>query len=729
MQFAAVFLLALTVNPLGALALGGHPIEKVIGLLKGLATTAELEGKSEALNYEKYDYWCRNSIKELLAAIAEETETIASLENQIAAGAAEEAKLKDEIAQLEIELGELDQAAAKAEADRADGKAVYDETFKDLSETIQAIADAIKALETSRDAGEAESEFLQVAGSPKVRKALMIAQAEAPELVAKDSAISALLQQPDFKTRPDFEAEGDRAAHVQKYNFKSGDIIETLKSLKLRFEDELTATNKAETASINAYDLAKQAREEVILQTKASLATAKELLAGVLGDLATYRAELASEESDKKADEATLASTEKACTVKKQEWEERSSVRSAEIEAIEAAIGILSKATGVQTKPPENPIPPPSPAAHEPIFLQVDDPRVKALNLLKATARKTHSHGLERLVQEISTHLDDPFVAVSNMIEKMIFHLMDEQRQEDEHKAWCDTELHHNNVSKVDKEDKIEDLSMKIASADAFVVKLTADIADANSKIAAIVAFMAEATEIRAIGKKENEVAIEDAQKAQSAIADATAVIEAFYKETGKIPKEAWEALVQQPVTLSGPPETWGSSYDGVADPMSQPEGIVVVLEKVASEFATMEADTRAQEAADQATYEEAIKENKISQAERESEVSTKSAEKARQVEIIESLTAAKKHTSDELEQVEFYLRDLIPACVAGDSTYDDRKAAREEEEEALRKAQNILADAFKAAPAPAPAAAASAALLAKQTGQKFLASVRQHGA
>jgi len=340
------------------------------------------------------------------------------------------------------------------------------------------------------------------------------------------------------------------------------------------------------------------------------------------------------------------------------------------------------------------------------------------LNLLRATAKKTHSHALERLVQEISTHLDDPFQVVTNMIEKMIFHLMDEQRQEDEHKDWCDTELYHNNVSKVDKEDKISELSMKIASADAFVVKLTSDISDAQAKIAAIVAFMAEATEIREIGKKENAVAIEDAQKAQSAIADATAVIETFYKESGKVAKEAWESFVQrqkQPVDLTGPPDTWGASYNGVADPKDQPKGILTVLAKVGEEFATMEADTRAQEASDQATYEENMKENKISQAERESEVQTKSAEKARQVEIIASLSAAKKHTSDELEQVELYLHDLIPACVAGDSTYDERKAARAEETAALQKAQVILGDAFKVgAPAPAPA---SAAFLAARPG------------
>jgi len=47
---------------------------------------------------------------------------------------------------------------------------------------------------------------------------------------------------------------------------------------------------------------------------------------------------------------------------------------------------------------------------------------------------------------------------------------------------------------------------------------------------------------------------------------------------------------------------------------------------------------------------------------------------------------------------------------VLGDSTYEDRKAARAKEIEALREAQNILEDAFKATPgAPAPAAAPAA--------------------
>jgi hypothetical protein len=51
-----------------------------------------------------------------------------------------------------------------------------------------------------------------------------------------------------------------------------------------------------------------------------------------------------------------------------------------------------------------------------------------------------------------------------------------------------------------------------------------------SSHIAEIVVFMAEAPEIREIGRKENDLALADAKQAQTAIADATSVIEFFYK-------------------------------------------------------------------------------------------------------------------------------------------------------------------------------------------------------
>merc|ERR1719166_178977 len=73
-----------------------------------------------------------------------------------------------------------------------------------------------------------------------------------------------------------------------------------------------------------------------------------------------------------------------------------------------------------------------------------------------------------------------------------------------------------------------------------------------------------------------------------------------------------------------------------------------------------------------------------------------KSQEQKRLVERMEQLKKSRKHFSAELEAVNQYLKDLEPACVEGDSTYEDRKKARTKEIEALKKAESILQDAFK---------------------------------
>merc|ERR1719238_263592 len=76
-----------------------------------------------------------------------------------------------------------------------------------------------------------------------------------------------------------------------------------------------------------------------------------------------------------------------------------------------------------------------------------------------------------------------------------------------------------------------------------------------------------------------------------------------------------------------------------------------------------------------------------------------KTNEKKRIVNKIDELTKTKKHVNDEREATEEYQKNLQPACVDGDSSYEDRESARAKEIEALHNAQNILADAFKAKP------------------------------
>jgi len=319
------------------------------------------------------------------------------------------------------------------------------------------------------------------------------------------------------------------------------------------------------------------------------------------------------------------------------------------------------------------------------------------------------------------------------MIQKMIFRLMEEQKDEDDHKNWCDTEVSKTNASKTNKEEKIVSIDLKLDGAKAEVELVGTAIQEADDSIAKLTAFMEEASEVRSAGKKENLAAIKDARKAQDAIAEAVAVLQQFYKESGAIDKDALDLMQQRasaPVQLGDKPSTWEASYTGVADPKQQPGGIITVLEKISSDFSQMEADTKAQEVTDEKNYLEEMKTSGIEKARREKESEMKAQEKKRLEEKIASLEKSKKHTNDELGAVDQYLKDLSPACLEGDSTYEDRKAARASEIEALKEAQVILAESREE-----PAAAPPAGLLvhsarvhsAVPPSARHLRAVRQH--
>merc|ERR1719235_254528 len=122
-------------------------------------------------------------------------------------------------------------------------------------------------------------------------------------------------------------------------------------------------------------------------------------------------------------------------------------------------------------------------------FLQIEDPKTKAVNLLKKAAEASKSKKLQKLAQAIST-FDGPFDKIKGMIQKMIFQLMGEQKDEDEHKNWCDMETEKSTESKSDKDEKI-------AMFKANIKNLIQQITENNAKSEELAASMKEETELR----------------------------------------------------------------------------------------------------------------------------------------------------------------------------------------------------------------------------------------
>jgi len=684
MRMIAFAILALV--PLAA-GVESHPIEKVIDLLKKLKAQAIEEGKTEEVSFAKFEYWCSTSISEVSKAIEEEKANIDELESAIKGFKEDKKALEDQIDELEDQIKDLEaEAKAAKEADEKRNKA-YIADKKDLKATIKAMDDAIAAMQ---GASKTDSALLQSNAQESVRSALAVLA-----LKTSDEQQKVLMNFVDADAgKPDQLAKGDLNTHVKKYSFKSDNVIDLLKELKLKFEDDLTAADAAETNGANAYAVEKNARDAATDAAKKSNTQKKKNLAETKSSLGEAEGDLKNEEADLESDEKTLKETKETCKEKTEEWNERSETRAGEVEALAEAAKILAKVSGVRTEAPSNPVPPASPVD----FLQVVDPKAQAVNLLRQTAKTVHSKALERLALEVSTHLTGPFDKVNDMIQKMIFRLMAEQTDEDKHKAWCDLETEKSDKSESDKKDEIKEINANIESEKAKVQALVDEITEADKMVADITAFMEEATEIRTAGKSENKVAIKDAKDAQTAIANAIAVLEEHYKSSGQIKKEPWEFIQKSsdPVKLPKDPKLWDSGYTGVADPKKQDTGVIAILETCAADFSKMEAETKAQEVEDQKKYDDQMKAHKIEKSRRQQESDAKVQEKKRKVAKIESETKNLKHTTDELEAVQKYIKDLQPACVEGDSTYKDRKAARGKEIKALKEAQDLLKNAFK---------------------------------
>merc|ERR550537_1508293 len=151
----------------------------------------------------------------------------------------------------------------------------------------------------------------------------------------------------------------------------------------------------------------------------------------------------------------------------------------------------------------------------------------------------------------------------------MIFRLMDEQKDEDEHKDWCDLEVSR---STADKEEKITGFTKKLDAMDKAVKKAIKKIAENDEKVQELTEHMKTETDLRTANHKDILITIKDSKDAQVALTNAISVLTAFYKESGMIAKEPWEFVqtgseVVRGVDLPESPKTWDSSYTGTTDP------------------------------------------------------------------------------------------------------------------------------------------------------------------
>jgi uncharacterized coiled-coil DUF342 family protein len=690
------------------------PVNKVIQMLSDMLAKGKETKQDEQVEFAKYKQFCDSTRAEKSRNIQKAKDHITQLEADIESASSAARDAASEIASLDADITQWEEAEKKGTALRNQQHADFQKSHQDYSQSVEALARAKQTVKQAQGGSFTQIEpsliqlsskvkrmperarrmitsFLQSGGST-LDEGAPLAGNNLFVLNDDNSAEPALLQ--DGAEAPgdqDFLTKG--APQPDAYDSQSGGILDMVDKLGDKFTEERTALENQEANSKHQYDMrtqeltdqiesATREREEKT-QTKAK---AEQTKAECEGDLADTKHMLDTEQKS-----FDHLSTE--CATKSRDFENRQTLRGGEISALEKALEILggdkvkgssdkhfgSAAAYVQDS---------SDQSYDPVSLAQLRTTMKTGSMgrvhtfLQERANQFNSQVLSMVAQSAA---QSPFTKVSKMIKDLIVKLMEEANEEAEHKGWCDSELSTNKQTRDSKTDEADTLKAEVEQLTADIAKLTEEIGDLAKEVADLDSQIAKATEDRDAEKAKNEQTLMDSKNAQQAVAQALAVLKDFYAKAAEA-----TSLAQEDADTESPQSFAQASQEPYTGQSST--GVIGMLEVIESDFARLESDTAAAESeADRAFTDfmtDSRKDKAVKITDSKHKASTKQAKES-------ALASAKKDlrgTTEELEAAMTYYEKLKPSCVDAGQSYEERVQRRKEEIESLQEALKILA-------------------------------------
>jgi len=629
-----------------------RPVTKVVNLLKDMLKQLEKEAEEDEEIYDQLACWCATNEKEKTKSVAEAEQRITDLTTSIEDLTAGSSRLGTEIKNLRKEIAENQHALDQATAIRQKELAEFVQEEKDLLQSIDGLASAIKVLSKHNGAS-----FLQV----DIQGAVSTIQYQ----VAKNSKyLEGVITPTERRKISSFIQESASA----KYAPQSGEIFGILEQMKESFEANLAELQKEEATNVKAFQELKAAKEEEIAAGSDQVDAKTQENADADEKLAQNKEDLEDTKKTLAEDEAFLAMLKEKCSTTDAEWEERTKTRQLEMEACSKALAVLTsdEAHDLFTK------------TFNPAFMQVSENSERqsaAAKFLKEAALKSDSPRLAAIAMKVKL---DAFVRVKKAIDDMITQLTAEKQDEIKHKDWCVDEFNTNQVQTERKEAEKQDLLALIEDLQLQIKTLTGEIDTLKSEIAELNLNMKRGGEDREKENKEFQLVVADQRAAQKLLTAALDILKGFYEKAA--------ALVQEG---QAPPPGFSEYKKN-----ENAGGVMGMIQTIINDAKTMESEViRAEEDA-QKSYEDFIKDSNASVQEKTKSQVNKVEEKAKAEEDLNQATQDKENALLELEQLSNYNAELHQSCDFIMKNFEIRQTARDEEIEALKQAKAILSGA-----------------------------------
>jgi len=478
------------------------PISRVVELLKGLADTAEKEGKKEEDLYESYVCWAKTVIDTKTATNGEAQSRVDELNQYISDLDSGRIELTTERVDLEKEIKNLNQELETLLNQRNQEKSDFDSAKAETETAIEALGDAIQEMadatggansmmQTKTGLGDGFS--ARAAAADRLQKATDMAQ----KFLSKGDALFLTRVLGGEVPKADWKKLNRKADFKMAYKHRSGHIQDVLRKMKHTMESNLADMESAEEKAIEDYTELKEAKTE-------QLTTAEDALNKQDGENGAKASSKEDSEAERDAletqisnDKGFIEATANDLATKKAEWKDRQELRAGEIEAINKAIAILHSDDARDMF---------KSSFKSQSFMQLKSTSrsqsVRAADVLASAAKRSGDKRMAALAKSLQTpnesmatgsHFDEVIAAIDDMVAT----LKGEEETDLENKETCEKDRADDTRTAIKAARTMDERSDTVDALTNDIAEIVKTIAENEAEIKSIQEELAKATTMR----------------------------------------------------------------------------------------------------------------------------------------------------------------------------------------------------------------------------------------
>jgi len=672
--------------------LEASPIRRVVNMLEAMRNKCEEEGRKELDLYEKFQCYCKTNTGELTKSIAEAQTKIAQLETQVTEDTAAKAQLDEELKNHKQDREEAQNALAGARKLREKDAETYAKEAGDTGTNVAALGKAIKALETGLGGGAFIQQYSRE--SQVLKKLVTLSSVSLSEIDRQ--SLTAFLSNSESAPGSS-EIVGILKEMKDEMSRDHKELIETEENAIKQFEELNAAKTKEIAAATGAIEKKTQRSGELavkIVEGKNDVEDTKDALS---------------------EDEQFQLNLRGDCANKEKEQNERVKIRAEEIQALGETIKILNDddALDLFNKTMKKP--------RSVALLQGAShltPALKAREIISNASSTFKNTGIDLISLALQGKKVD-FSKVLKMIDNMVVVLDNEQKDDNEHKAYCNKEFDTSDDKKRSVTRRVEDLSHEKEEAENASKVMAKEISTLQDGIKALDKSVVEATEQR---KNEHAEYVETSANNQAAldlISFAKNRLNKFYNPKLYKPPPARELNEEErvysnfggdvptaaPGGIAGtgigeatflqirrgapppPPET----FNAYSKKSAESGGVMAMIDLLSNDLKKEMTVAEEEEKNSQSDYEEIMGDSQKKRAADTKSITTKEQAKAEADGVAQTASENLDSSNSELYATKEYINNLHKSCDFLIENYDFRQAARGTERGALKKAKAVL--------------------------------------